>query len=251
MKTLMTTIPSKKIAIIITAAGSSVRMGGKKKEFLPLNSGTVLSSCALAFYKAFQSKDSFINQFQPIISDFVITIPAGMQEAAKKALLCDSNFSEKDFNIHFVVGSSTRQSSIFNALKYLYKEEKHPDYVLIHDGARPFVTEEIIQKVTFSAIEFGAAAPGFTPTDTIKQIDEEGFICQHLIRKDLISIQTPQAFEFESLYKAHSKAADEEFEYTDDTEIWGKYCGRVKITDGNPSNIKITYPEDLLKFKNS
>ncbi len=237
---------AKKIAVIITAAGSSVRMGGKKKEFLPLNSGTVLSNCAVAFLKAFSSEQNSLGK----LTNLVITIPAGTEEQTKQALFCDKNYLlPKDCTLNFVTGSSTRQKSIFNALQFL-NDYSTPNYVLIHDGARPFITPEDILTTTSAAIEFGAAAPGFTPTDTIKQIDENGFIKTHLVRKELICIQTPQAFEFSRLYTAHATAAKEPTEYTDDTEIWGKFVGKVKITQGNPQNKKITYPQDLVSTQN-
>lgn len=291
MTTLTTTKHSKnptakKIAVIITAAGSSVRMGGIKKEFLSLNNGTVLSNCAVAFLKAFSTTPKISNEYEssckiitPAQTEFfceltnlVITIPDGMDEQAKKALFCDKDFVlPKNCTLNFVTGSSTRQKSIFNALQFLKKQpalqndsqnKKHttqnatnstsiPDYVLIHDGARPFITPESIRAVTSAAIEFGASAPGFTPTDTIKQIDENGFIKNHLVRKELICIQTPQAFEYIRLYTAHENASKEDTEYTDDTEIWGKFVGKVKITQGDPQNLKITYPKDLTQANQS
>ena len=248
MTTLTTTKLSnnsseKKVAVIITAAGSSVRMGGTKKEFLPLNDGTVLSNCAVAFLKAF-----------PNLTNLVITIPEGMNEQAEQALNSSKDFlllksAALSLNLTFITGSKTRQSSIFNALDFLHNLPSQPEYVLIHDGARPFVTPEIILQTAQAAIDFGAAAPGFTPTDTIKQINQDGFITAHLERKSLICIQTPQAFKFATLYDAHVTASKEQTEYTDDTEIWGKFVGSVKITNGDPSNIKITYPSDLEKLK--
>ena len=255
MTTLTTTKLSnnsqKKIAVIITAAGSSTRMGGLKKEFLPLNDGTVLSNCAVAFLKAFKNQTPKEKPFE--LCDLIITLPEQAIEQGKSALYCSKDFEKlkndlPNVNLNFVAGSNTRQKSIFNALNFLHNLPLQPEYVLIHDGARPFVNEETILQVTQSSTEFGAAAPGFTPTDTIKQIDQNGFISTHLERKSLICIQTPQAFEFAPLYKAHTDASKEENEYTDDTQIWGKFVGKVKITPGNPENLKITYPGDLEKI---
>ena len=230
-------------------------MGGTKKEFLPLKNGTVLSSCAVAFLKSFENtiptkknptKDKNNGSSIKLLQNLVITIPEGMQEQAEKALFCDKEFtSYKSCPLHFVTGSSTRQKSIFNALEFLRNQAFIPDYVLIHDGARPFVDTQTILHVTNSTIEFGAAAPGFTPTDTIKEIDKDGFITRHLVRSNLISIQTPQGFEFERIFNAHQQAAKTAQEFTDDSEIWDKFCGKVKITQGNPSNKKITYPGDI------
>ena len=236
----MTTLS--KIAVIITAAGSSTKMGGSiKKEYLPLDEGTVLSACAKAFINTSKNLEQKF-----LLSRLIVTIPENGIKEAKTALsdlfTQDNSLEEK---IKFIQGGSTRQKSVFNALEYIRKSETIPDYVLIHDGARPFVSEKIIQQVIVDTQEFGAAAPGITPTDTIKTVDENGFIIKHLQRKALTAIQTPQGFVFEKLFEAHKKAASENFEYTDDTEIWDKYFGKIKLVSGDPRNIKITYPGDL------
>lgn len=223
-----------KIAVIIVAAGSSSRMGGKtKKEYLPLKNGTVLSEC--------------VKKFLDSIKDFqlVITIPKNGKSDAEKALFSDSCVSSelKQKNVSFVEGGSTRQESVLNALKFLSQNEP-PKIVLIHDGARPFVNEETILKTLDAALEFGAAAPGIVPTDTQKIIDENGFIKTHLERSKMIAIQTPQGFDFEKLFDSHKKAALENRDFTDDTEIFALFEGKVKIVQGSPENKKITYPKD-------
>jgi len=226
-----------KIAIIITAAGSSTRMGGGiKKEYLPLNNGTVLSNCANAFLKA-------CNKLYEI-TDFVITCKTGCQKDALDALA-----SIPDYNFNIVEGGSSRQASVFNGLKAIKQNDKNPEIVLIHDGARPFVTEKIILDSIKAALKYGASVPGIMPTDTQKEIDENGFVSRHLVRSKLVAVQTPQVFIFEKLYDAHVKAAQiaetQNKEFTDDTEIWGNWCGSVKVVEGDPVNKKITYKGDL------
>lgn len=233
-----------KIAIIITAAGSSTRIGsGIKKEYLPFQNGTVLSACVQTFI------NSCKNRF--IITDFIITCPPNGKSECQKAL----NFTSQQENDNFknisqvfqiVEGDKTRQKSVFNAMCAV---KNHPQIVLIHDGARPFVSQKIILEGIQAAQEFGASVPGLTPTDTQKQIDEDGFITNHLQRASLVAVQTPQCFDFQMLLEAHKKAHQEEKEYTDDTEIWGKYCGKVKVITGESKNIKITYPKDLESLK--
>ncbi len=240
--TILTMMMSRsKIAIVITAAGSSTRMGGSvKKEYLPLKNGTVLSNCAKTFLTACRQT------FE--ISDFIVTCPVGGLESCKKALLDLDFFDfpglEDIFQI--VEGSTTRQKSVFNGLLAI---KNHPEIVLIHDGARPFVTEGIIKQSVFTALEYGACVPGCSPVDTQKEIDSDGFIVRHLQRSLLCAVQTPQTFNYEKLLQAHKKALADKKEYTDDTEIWGNYCGRVKVIPGDPANIKITYPGDLEKFR--
>ena len=234
--------PTEKIAIVITAAGSSTRMGGSvKKEYLPLGEGTVLSTCVKAFENASRDKE---HPFE--ISHMIITVPMNGVTEASEAVSAffefDDDMKEK---VEYVQGGYTRQKSVLNALDHIKKSPVQPDIVLIHDGARPFVSERLIHYVLVAVQEFEAAAPGITPTDTIKGIDETGFIVEHLERSALTAIQTPQGFVFSKFYDAHKKAAADGHDYTDDTEIWGKYCGNVKLVAGEAKNIKITYPGDL------
>lgn len=233
----MTKNSSLKIAIIITAAGSSTRIGGGiKKEYLPLNNGTVLSNCANTFLNT-------CSQFS--ITDFIITCPKDGKAACMKALESFDYAVLKDaFSI--VEGAGTRQQSVFNGLNSVVH---NPDIVLIHDGARPFVTSRVILDALEGAVDAGAAVPGVTPVDTQKEIDDSGYIVRHLQRSLLTAVQTPQCFDFAKLLDAHKKAMADGKEYTDDTEIWGVYCGKVKVTAGDVNNIKITFPGDLEKLK--
>ena len=235
-KILTTKTIHSKIAIIITAAGSSTRIGsGIKKEYLPYKNGTVLSVCAETFLNAFEGAQ---------ITDFIVTCPKGGVEKCREALGKDC-FSRMS-SIKIVEGSDTRQKSVYNGLLAV---KGQPDIVLIHDGARPFVSREVIMEALEAAEQYGASVPGITPSDTQKEIDADGFITRHLVRSSLTAVQTPQCFEFAKLLEAHGRAASDEREYTDDTEIWGAYCGRVRVTKGDVNNIKITYPADLEKIK--
>ena len=221
-----------KIAIIITAAGSSTRIGGGvKKEYLPYKDGTVLSVCA----------DTFLNACKEFeITDFIVTCPVGGVEQCREAL---GAFADRTL---IVEGSDTRQKSVYNGLLAV---KGQPDIVLIHDGARPFASREVIMEALEAALEYGASVPGVTPTDTQKEIDADGFIVRHLTRSSLAAVQTPQCFRFKELLEAHGRAAADGREYTDDTEIWGQYCGPVRVTRGDINNIKITYPSDLEALK--
>lgn len=256
-----------KIALVIAAAGSSTRMGGQtKKEYLPLEDGTVLSKSAKVFLEALN------------LSSLTITVKKGGEKDAENALFSDKSVREKIKSgavyVEFVEGGKTRQESIFNALKSIaeksQKTEKQsgktnpksktklanqenqnnqnvrakPDIVLIHDGARPFVSPEIVLETAKAAFEFGAAAPGITPTDTQKIIDKDGFIKTHLERSSMTAIQTPQGFRFEKLFSAHKKAISENREFTDDTEIYALFEGKVKVVQGDAKNKKITYSQD-------
>ena len=232
----------KKIAIIITAAGSSTRMGGGvKKEYMPLGDGTVLSKCVQAFINTAENPSTTFT-----ISHLVITVPAsgtmGAVDAVSAFFSFNSTIQEK---VHYIEGGATRQLSVYNAMDYLRNQKDKPDIVLIHDGARPFVSARIIHDVITGAYESGAAIPGIPVTDTIKEISNMSTVSRHLSRKTLVAVQTPQGFNFSKLLFAHMQALTDGKEYTDDAEIFGNYCGAVKIVPGDIKNIKITYPGDL------
>ncbi len=237
---------NKEPVLILVAAGSSTRMGtGIKKEYLPMNGGTVLSNAAKAFYTALN------------FALTVITYPeAHTEQSCKDNFFCDLQIDSKTQDILFVKGGNTRQASVFNALKaveqwYCANRKEQNCVVFIHDGARPFVSSKIILDAYNTSLKYGSAVPGLQPVDTQTEIDENGFIKRHLKRSSLKAVQTPQVFEFKSIYRAHKLASLSKNEYTDDTEIWDEFIAgndgytRVKVIDGDINNRKITYPKDL------
>lgn len=242
MKKILMMMNFKKVAIIITAAGNSTRMGGGiKKEYMPLGDGTVLSTCVKAFLTAAKNPNQGF-----ILSHLVVTVPPagtmGAVDAVSAFFSFDGEIQEK---VQYIEGGATRQLSVYNGMKYLHEHKEKPDIVLIHDGARPFVSQRIIFDVIAGAEDTGAAIPGIPVTDTIKEISNTSMVSRHLSRKTLVAVQTPQGFDFNRLLYAHMQALTDGNEYTDDAEIFGKYCGGVKIIPGDVKNIKITYPGDL------
>jgi 2-C-methyl-D-erythritol 4-phosphate cytidylyltransferase/2-C-methyl-D-erythritol 4-phosphate cytidylyltransferase/2-C-methyl-D-erythritol 2,4-cyclodiphosphate synthase len=236
------------IAVIITAAGSSKRMGGGvKKEYLPLGEGiddadgrplTVLGAAAGAFAA------------NPHVSFIVITVPHGVeygQAAARSALPPSLFMPGKRPPIFFVPGGPTRRASVHNALTML--SAYNPDYVLIHDGSRPWVDGILIEKTIEALLRHQAVAPLVPLTETPKEYDQAGFVTRHLRRSSVGAAQTPQGFAFREILRAHALAAERElrdhYEYTDDAEVWGEFIGPVAVVEGSPKNRKITFPEDL------
>ena len=223
-------------AVVIVAAGASSRMGeGLRKQYRPLGGGTVLSESIKPFLKALDC------------ASLVIAIPSDEDGAlARNALYADTEIEtllQKTKPV-FVRGGATRQASVKIALEKT--GEKITDgIVLIHDAARPFVTEQIIVRTAQAAIEHGGAVPAVLPTDTQKIINAEGFIVEHLKRERMAAVQTPQAFDFIRLLASHRKAENDGKAYTDDTEIWAKYEGDVMTVEGSPENRKITYAGDM------
>ncbi len=237
---------NEELALIVVAAGSSSRMGGIKKEYLPLESGTVLSTAVKAFLRVFPFSAvavTFPNQENTELLKLA-------EEKCKNALFKDKELNRIASNTEFVFvpGGESRQASVFNALLKIKTNFPNSNpIVFIHDGARPFVSEKIINS-TFTAVQkYGASAPGIQPTDTQNEIDENGFIRRHLVRSQLTAVQTPQVFMLNELVEAHKKAKKTKKEYTDDTEIWDLFVpeGKVKIVDGDIKNKKITYKEDF------
>ena len=224
-------------AVLITAAGNSQRFG-EKKEFLPLSSDThtsVLSACLYAFVSTAQ------------FSSYVITVPKGQVETACSLLIADTRLSSfvdthRD-SLHIVEGGTSRQESVYKGLLAL--ADKNITCILVHDGARPWVSGEVITSVLTATEQYGAAVPAISVTDTQKEVDETGKIIRHLKRDRLAAVQTPQGFRFEPLLYAHRQACDDGNIYTDDSEIYARYCGTVYICPGSRKNKKITYREDL------
>ena len=232
------------IAAIITAAGSSSRIGVKKEyrlvgdktdmEGKPL---TVLGKTALAFAACSR------------IETVIITVPRDPnlgEIAARDSLPARLLRSHAKPRFLFVTGGPTRRSSVHNALSLL--ESYRPNYVLIHDGARPWIEPAMIDRVIDAMLKHKAAIPMLPLTDTPKEIDEKGFIKRHLRRIYVGNAQTPQGFAFPDILRAHEKAVEKEKEgwvYTDDAEVWGEFTGNVYVVPGSPLNKKITFPEDL------
>ena len=143
-----------------------------------------------------------------------------------------------------VVGGAERQDSVYNGLKSL--ENSETDIVLIHDGARPFISDRIIDEGIKYAAIYGACAPGVMPKDTIKIKDENNFSINTPNRETLVSIQTPQVFKFSEILECHKKVQIDKLVVTDDTMVAEKYGNKVYLYDGEYTNIKVTTPEDLI-----
>ncbi len=233
---------------VITAAGSSKRMqSDKKKEYLSLpdssNNSTILSETLFKFLST--------NIFKSI----VVTVPEEDLDTIQALLFKDERLSiemeKSETELMFTSGASTRQASVFNALdalkNYNLYENKTTDFVLIHDGARPFLSTDLIENVCRLTSEKGSAIPASPAIDTQKVVDEHGKIIEHLKRSNIAAVQTPQGFDFDKLYKAHKLAVSSNKEYTDDSEIYALLEEEVFTCEGEIKNKKITYKEDLIK----
>lgn len=140
-------------------------------------------------------------------------------------------------------GGARRQDSVRNALQVLSPET---EIVLIHDAARPLITQAVIQNVVDDVLACGAAAPGVPCKSTLKERDSGGMICGTPDRSRMYEIQTPQGFRRDLICRAHENALQNKLAGTDDCYLVEQLGTKVKISEGDYRNIKITTPEDLL-----
>lgn len=214
---------------IVLAAGSGSRMNTKvKKQYLLLEEKPILYYSLKAFEES-------------AVTDIVLVVGHGEVEYCKKEIVERYQFKKVTA---IVEGGKERYHSVFEGLKAI----KNTDYVLIHDGARPFVTNEILKRVMNSVVEYRACVVGMPVKDTIKIADENGYSKETPERKNVWMIQTPQCFEFGLIYEAYEKMLQEEDEtITDDAMVLERVHGLpVKLIEGSYRNIKITTPEDLV-----
>ena len=145
-------------------------------------------------------------------------------------------FAGKEIKI--IEGGSTRQESVYKALQKVTS-----DFVIIHDGARPIITKEIISEVIEKTKNLGAVSVMTKTTDTIKEVDENGKIIRTIDRSKLYNTQTPQAFKTSTIKEVHEKLKGKS--YTDDCSMLEEFGENVYIVEGSPKNIKITSKSDL------
>ncbi|MCD6396643.1 MAG: 2-C-methyl-D-erythritol 4-phosphate cytidylyltransferase [Spirochaetaceae bacterium] len=217
-----------KAAVVLTAAGSSSRMGiGTKKEFLKINDKYVLQMALESF--------TALNLF----SNYIIVLSQAEIENGRDIL---SSFSES-FSLIFASGGASRQESVYNGLLAL--EPISPDIVLIHDGARPWTSRSVIEEVYSMAVLKEAAIPVVPSVNAMKTINSKGTVIADLKRDFTVAAQTPQGFSFKKILSAHKKAINDHLVYIDDAAIYGKYIGDVATVSGDIANRKITYISDI------
>lgn len=207
---------------VILGAGNSTRMKTEKsKLLLKINGQTVIE----------RSVNAFLN-----ISDIdEIIIVARQQDIEVFSSILD------DERISFVVGGSTRQESVYNAIQTIDEAE----LIAIHDGARPLIREEDIENTIRQAKEHSAAAIGVPVKDTIKIIDDDNFVVETPNRSTLFAVQTPQIFDFGLYKQIMDKAVEQGRDYTDDCQLAENNGVKVKMVAGSYTNIKITTPDDI------
>lgn len=214
------------IDVIIVAAGSGKRMNSDiNKQFLKINNKPIIAWTIEKFYT---NKN---------IDNITVAIRKEDEEYIQDII------SQYEFkNINIVYGGKERQDSISNCLDKII----HTDYVLIHDGARPFIDNDTINRCIEETRIHQCCCVGVPSKDTIKIVDNFGNISSTPDRKKLWCAQTPQAFHINIIKKAYKYAKETSFLATDDASLVENIGYKVKMVMGSYNNIKITTPEDLI-----
>jgi 2-C-methyl-D-erythritol 4-phosphate cytidylyltransferase len=217
-------MPNKpKVSAIIVAAGDSQRMGGVDKLFAPLGGEPVLARVMNAFQNCKK------------IDQVVLVMSAKNIEDGRRLVALGRWNKITDISL----GGKRRQDSVAEGLKII----KECEWIIIHDGARPLVTVDLIERGLEAAKETGAAAAAVPVTDTIKFVKDSEIVRQTLPRQNLRAVQTPQVFRFDIIKNTYKFVPADA---TDDAELVEKAGYKVKLYMGSYDNIKITNPFDLV-----
>lgn len=221
---------------VVLAAGKGRRMGtAVAKQYLELNGHPVVAYALQAFENS------------PLIDDIILMTGEGQQEYCRKEIV--ERYGWKKVR-EICTGGKERYESVWKALQILTQTSRignRDGYVFIHDGARPFLSGDIIERTYRTALEFGACAAGMPVKDTIKLTDENGVILESPDRSRVWQAQTPQVFSVPLIYEAFCKLMEEDPSgITDDAMVVESRTGTsVHMTQGSYQNIKITTSEDL------
>lgn len=228
---------------VVLAAGQGKRMGTKvAKQYLEIGGRPLLYYTLRAFEQS------------PLIDAIVLVVGDGDQISyCKKEIVDAYNFRKVDT---ITIGGKERYDSVFCALNVIHSNmcaAAREGYVFIHDGARPVVTQEVLERCLEAAKKYEACVAAMPVKDTIKLADEEGFAAATPRRDLLWMVQTPQTFSFPLIYGAYCEMAarkkqleEEKITITDDAMVVETFTDkRVKLVEGSYENIKVTTPDDL------
>ncbi len=222
----------KSFTAVVLAGGSGKRMGGKtKKQYLLLNKKPLL------YYslKTFQESP---------VDEIVLVVPKGDVSYCEKEIVLKYGF---DKVTSIIEGGEERYDSVYAALS-----ETDTDYILIHDGARALITEEVIKRCMEDVVTYGSAVAGVPSKDTVKIVNEFGTVSETPDRSKVWIVQTPQCFETDAIWDAYDRMMDslpyeERKVITDDAMVMETFSEMpVHMTLGDYTNIKITTPDDMI-----
>ena len=214
------------VSAVIVAAGKGIRMNDTvRKQYLQLAGRPVLSHTLTVFDGC------------NLISKIYLVVPQRDFDYCRNNILPTL---KKDINL--VAGGKARQDSVYNGLIAVGKNN---GIVIIHDGVRPFANKEMLESCVKGAKKYGACIIGVPAQDTLKKISSLGDIEKTIERNNIWLAQTPQAFQYKVIRKAHEKAKEKGYAGTDDAFLVEQMGNPVKIIKGSKNNIKITTREDL------
>ena len=216
-------LPLKTCGVVIVAAGSASRMGGIDKVMAPLGGEPMI----VRTVRAFQNCDAIASIVIVTREDLIRPISGLCRDMGKVAAV--------------VAGGKTRQESVHLGLNALPKGTK---LAAVHDGARPLISWQVIDRVVRAANTYGAAAPAIPVKDTIKVV-AGGLVKETPDRSTLMAVQTPQVFDFDLLRGALRKAEEDGATVTDDCSAVERTGMKIKIVEGDERNLKVTTPMDL------
>jgi 2-C-methyl-D-erythritol 4-phosphate cytidylyltransferase len=216
------------VSAIIAAAGKGIRMKGPtRKQYLELSGQPVLSYPLIAFDDC------------ALIEEIFLVIPKEDINDCRKNIISLLDLRKR---VHLVSGGVHRQDSVFNGLLSV---SKNTDIIVIHDGARPFIRSEDLTACILCAKDVGACILGTPASDTLKRVEKSQIIKETLDRENIWLTQTPQAFKYDLILKAHEAAKRDGVIGTDDASLVERLGKDVKIINGTKYNIKITVKEDF------
>jgi 2-C-methyl-D-erythritol 4-phosphate cytidylyltransferase len=217
------------ISAIIVAAGKGIRMNDlTRKQYLDFAGRPILAHSVMVFDTC------------ELIDKIFLVLPKEDIEYCRKNIV---PLMELRNGLNLVPGGEERQNSVYNGLQAM---DKKTDTVVIHDGVRPFIQPDELESCILGARKFGACILGIPAGDTVKCVDESGFIEKTLSRDSIWLAQTPQAFKYELIIKAHETARRDGYTGSDDASLVERLGVGVKIIRGSKNNIKITVREDLV-----
>lgn len=220
---------------LIFAGGTGQRMNSrsKPKQFLQLHGKPILIHTLEYF------------EFHPMIDAICIVCLAGWEDELK--------FNLKQYGINKVrwitCGGSTGHESIYNGLKAIEKDCKDDDIILIHDGVRPLISEDLITKNIECVLKFGNSITVEKAAETIISINEEDEVLSVPNREIMRTAKAPQCFHYKDIMEVHQRAQDDNFHSIDSCHLMNHYGRKLHIVESTPYNIKIATPSDYYVFR--
>lgn len=216
------------VLAIVPAAGRGARLGkGLVKPLVLIHKKPLLAITLGVLQKS------------PLIDEIIVACPVGYIDRIELDIIVKYKISKVK---ECIEGGATRQESVYKAL--LFVQNRNCKLILIHDGARPFLTQDIIGNTCTLAMRFGACVAGVPVKDTVKRINL-GYVRETLDRTTLWQIQTPQVFKKDLILSAYKNFFGKA-NFSDDASLVERLNRRIRITEGSYYNIKITTPEDLV-----